>query len=108
MKKTCPFPAPAQEDRRPRNATHYAGMRKNRTFGHHLPLLLVEDVTEEAGAGLDRPQQGAQETLAELSYRTHVETGLDASRELEVSVKLDTGRNRARGEKKGKKGGRAR
>ena len=82
-------------------------MRKNRTFGHHLPLLLLEDVTEEAGAGLDRPHQGAQEARAEPSYRTLVEIGLDASQEQEVSVKPGTGKNRAQGEKKGKKGGRA-
>ena len=79
----------------------------NRTSIHHLPLLLLEDVTEGAGARLDRLLQGAQETLEKPSYRTHVETGLDASQEQEVSVKLGTGKNRAQGEKKGKKGGRA-
>ena len=78
----------------------------NRTSIHHLPLLLLEDVTEGAGARLDRLLQGAQETLAEPSYRTHVETGLDASQELEASAKQDTERNRALEEMKGKEGGR--
>ena len=77
----------------------------NRTFIHHLPLLLLGDVTEEAGVRLDRPQQGAQETLAEQSYRTHVETGLDASQEPGALAKLDTERNRAPEEMRGKEGG---
>ena len=77
----------------------------NRTSIHHLPLLLLEDVTEGAGVRLDRLHQGAQETLAEQSYRTHVEIGLDASQEPEASAKLGTERNRALEGMRGKEGG---